>query len=124
MQTLEQFVTTNLGQRVGDGQCVALIEAWLDALGKPRIGGNAKDLLDIAPTASYAIFRNNPTNFPMAGDIVVWDGSWGAGYGHTGVVCYANVMHLVVFEQNDPYGSGCLVATHDYSGVAGWLRVR
>lgn len=128
MQTLDEFVQANLGKaNVGDtpenkGQCVGLIEVWLDNLHLPHVWGNAVDLLKNAPVASYGVYHNQAGNYPLAGDIVVWDATWGAGAGHTGVVLYASSMQLVVFEQNDPTGSPCIVATHGYTGVAGWLR--
>jgi hypothetical protein len=37
------------------------------------------------------------------------------------VVLAANAAQVVMFEQNDPDGSPPIVATHDYSGVAGWI---
>lgn len=103
------------------GQCVGLVELWLAANGHPNIWGNAVQLLDNAPEPPYQVLRNTPDNFPSLGDIVCWDGTWGAGNGHTAVVIAANVMHLAVFEQNDPVGAGATVMTHDYSGVAGWI---
>ena len=106
---------------VNRGQCVGLVEAWLDVLGKPHIPGNAKDLLDGADHKVYKVTANLPSNFPQPGAIIVWGGSWGGGYGHTAVVLAANVNHVVTFEQNDPTGSPPLVATHNYSGVIGWI---
>ncbi len=112
----------NTGDTPGNmGQCVGLVEVWIDVNKHPHIAGNAVDLLDNADLAHYQLFRNGPTNFPPAGAIVCWDGSWGAGYGHCAVVLAANSMQLVVAEQNDPEGAAPLVATHSYGGVAGWL---
>lgn len=106
------------------GQCVGLIEMWVDAHHAPHLWGNAADLLANADIGRYVITRNAPTNMPNPGAIVVWGPSWGGGYGHTAVVVAATLMHLVVFEQNDPDGSPPLVATHDYSGVIGWLEFK
>lgn len=103
------------------GQCVGLVEVWLAANGKPHIVGNAVDLLQNADPKAYTVTRNGPTNFPPAGAVVCWDGSWGGGYGHTAIVLAASPMQLVVFEQNDPDGAAPLVATHSYAGVAGWM---
>lgn len=103
------------------GQCVGLIEVWLDANKLPHIWGNAKDLMTNATTQFYRVIGNGPTNYPLPGAIVCWDETWGAGAGHTAVVLAANSMHLVVFEQNDPTGSPPLVATHTYQGVLGWI---
>ncbi len=112
----------NVGENsVNRGQCVGLIEVWLTSQGKPHIPGNAVDLLREADRSAYTVVDNTADNYPQPGDIVCWGPSWGAGYGHTAVVVSANSMWLAVFEQNDPEGASCRVATHDYSGVAGWI---
>ena len=119
-KTLDQ---PNTGDNpINRGQCVGLVEAWLDLLGKPHIPGNAKDLLSNSQGLdAYKQTINAPVNYPQAGDIIVWGPTWGAGYGHTAVVLAANINHVVVFEQNDPAGSPPIVGTHDYSGVLGWI---
>jgi len=127
MINLATFIATYLGvANTGDnpvnrGQCVGLVEQYLDANKKPLIAGNAKDLLNNADVRAYKVFHNTPTNVPPAGAILVWDASWGAGYGHTAIVVAANVNHVAVFEQNDPAGSPPIVATHGYQGVLGWI---
>jgi len=124
---LAPFIAEFLGQpNTGDtpenaGQCVGLVEKWLDANGKPHIWGNADQLLANADKRLYKRTTNIPTNHPPPGAIVCWSSSWGDGAGHTAIVVAANVMGLVVFEQNDPTGSPPVVATHGYSGVEGWL---
>jgi len=125
--TLENFIRTYLGVAgVGDttenlGQCVGLIEKWLDINNLPHIWGNAVDLLNNAPLSVYKIVRNQPTNMPSGGNIVCWDATWGGGNGHCAIVLAANVNQLAVLEQNNPNGSPPLVATHGYTGVAGWI---
>jgi surface antigen len=122
-----QFISAYLGvgnvgeNPVNRGQCVGLVEVWLTANKKPHIAGNAKDLLANADLKDYKTFHNGPTNLPPPGAIVCWDGSWGAGYGHTAVVIAANANRLAVLEQNDPTGAPCVVATHGYQGVLGWI---
>jgi surface antigen len=124
---LLDFVQEYLGvANTGDnapnaGQCVGLIEVWLDKNLKPHVWGNAVDLMANAPLTSYKVTPNGPTNFPAAGNILCWGSSWGGGDGHCAVVLAANAAQVVVFEQNDPDGSPPIVATHDYSGVAGWI---
>lgn len=103
------------------GQCTGLAMLWVEANSHPLIWADAKDLLSQAPLTDYQVFHNGPTNAPPPGALVVWNDTWGGGYGHVAVVVAANAMHLAVVEQNDPIGAGPLVATHDYSGVAGWL---
>jgi hypothetical protein len=106
------------------GQCVGLVELWCDVNGTPHIPGNAVDLLGDADGAHYDKVANGPHNFPPAGAIICWDGSWGGGFGHTAVVVAASPMQVVVFEQNDPEGAAPLVATHSYGGVQGWLILK
>ena len=127
MRALIRFIQGYLGrQNVGTtvpnlGQCVGLVEEWLAVSDKPLLPGNAVDLLASARSAGVATTVNTPTNYPQPGDIVCWDGTWGNGYGHCAIVIAATEMKLAVFEQNDPVGSPPTVATHDYSGVAGWI---
>ncbi len=113
---------SNTGDTTGNkGQCVGLIEVWLDTLHRKHIPGNAGDLLANAPAEGYTVTENTPTNFPKAGDIVCWNGSWGGGYGHTAVVLAADEVSLLVFEQNEPDGSPPAIGLHTYGGVAGWI---
>lgn len=125
--TLSMFIRAYLGaQNTGDtpgnmGQCVGLVEKWLDANAKPRIPGNAKDLIANAPHADYKATVNLPDNYPPPGAIVCWNASWGGGYGHCAIVVASNAMHLAVFEQNNPEGAAPVVATHGYDGVTGWI---
>lgn len=127
-QRLAAFVSkyTN-APGVGDtdpnrGQCVGLIEVWIDTLKLPHIWGNAADLLANAPLASYGRVYNGPTDFPMPGDIVVWGSAWGGGFGHTGIAVTAHVMSLTAFQQNDPTDSPPHLKVYTYSGILGWLR--
>src|SRR5664279_5649780 len=126
MIDLTTFMAMYLGiAHTGDtpankGQCVGLVEQWLDAQKRPHIWGDAKDLLANAGSG-YRVTRNGPTNAPAPGNVVCWDSTWGAGAGHTAVVVAANSNYLVVFEQNNPQGSPPIVTTHGYSGVLGWL---
>ena len=103
------------------GQCVGLIEVWLDRWKLPHIWGNASDLLANADRRLYTVTANGPTNYPEPGAVLVWGPSWGGGDGHTAVVVSANRNFVAVFEQNDPVGFAPTVATHTYDGVAGWL---
>ena len=127
MAKLIAFINRYLGMKnMGDvdqyaSQCVRLIEKWLTTNGKPLIWSNAADLLMMASRGDYHVTMNTPTNYPPAGAIVVWNSTWGEGYGHTAVAVAANLHYLTVFEQNDPAGALPLVATHDYDGVAGWI---
>jgi CHAP domain-containing protein len=112
-----------VGNTAGNrGECVGLVEVWLDFLGMPHVWGNAKDLLANAPLPPYRVFLNQPTNFPEPGDVVVWGDTWGGGYGHTGIAVTAAVMEMTIFQQNDPQGSTPHIKLYGYGGVKGWLR--
>jgi hypothetical protein len=125
--TLIRFILLNFGRAlVGDtpenrGQCVGLVEAWLDVNLKVHIWGDAAALLLNADHNVYKVVKNTPLNAPPMGAIVVWGADWGDGHGHCAVVVAANASRMAVFEQNNPAGSPPVLATHGYSGVVGWL---
>lgn len=124
---LATFIAGNLGvANVGDtavnaGQCVGLVEKWLDVNGKKHIWGNAKDLLQQADLKQFKVTRNLPLNAPQPGAVICWNGFWGGGFGHTAVVVAANRNFVVVFEQNNPTGAAPVVNTHGYRDVLGWI---
>jgi surface antigen len=123
---LQDFSAATTGKVVGDtpenkGQCVGLVEVWIDAFGLPHIWGNAKDLLTNADKNAYDVIYNTPTNVPAPGSIVCWDATWGGGFGHTALVLKADVNTITVLEQNNPIGSPVKQATHTYPGVQGWI---
>lgn len=71
---------------------------------------------------------------PQAGDIIYWDKTVG-GYGHVAICLSADSTTLTTFDQNWPvegyYDNGNFIGTgkahkqeHDYTGVAGWLRLK
>lgn len=128
--TLNEFINKYNGVKCGDtpenfSQCVGLVELWGDNLGKEHIWGNAKDLLNNADRTSYDVIYNSPFNSPQAGDILVFNSSWGGGYGHTGVVVNASIWSFDLFEQNNPIGEAPHVLHHstmDYFSVLGWLH--
>ena len=127
MVDLATFIRAYLGAaNTGDtpgnmGECVGLVEKWVDANAKPHIPGNARDLLGMADHKAYKATLNLPGNYPPPGAIVCWGSTWGGGFGHCAIVVASNVMHLAVFEQNNPEGAAPVVATHGYAGVTGWL---
>ena len=104
------------------GECVGLISMWVEELGLPHIWGHAKDLLTNADKNHFKVIKNSIDNYPVAGDIVCWDKTWGGGFGHTGVVIVADKYELDVFEQNP--NAPHIIHHPNYSGVQGWLRVQ
>ncbi len=142
IQSLSDFIAQYQGKiNIGDtpentGQCVGLIELWIDNLGLPHIWGNAIDLLKNADTKSFDIVMNTPTNSPSAGDIVVFGKPYGASiqngitvyFGHCAIVISATENSLLVFEQNDitsddPTGA-CQKKTYTYEALqkTGWIH--
>lgn len=109
------------------GQCVGLVEVWNDEFLKfQHEWGNAVDLLKNADTSLFDVIFNDPkdySQFPLCGDILVFDSSWGNGFGHTGVIDEATGKDFILFEQNNPEGNPCELIGHpDYVGVLGWLH--
>lgn len=61
-----QFASNNLGQRVGDGQCFALVDQALRSIG----ARSASDFGDITPTANYVWGREVTIDLVQAGDAI------------------------------------------------------
>lgn len=123
MLGIQDFINTYVGQgNVGNtdgnrGQCVGLVEVWLENLGLPIIWGNACDLANNAPRSLYDIIPNSATYVPPVGAIGCLPAGWGGSpVGHTFLVAPGtDVNTLVVFEQNDRIGGGngsCRLYTH------------
>jgi surface antigen len=134
--TLQEFISNYNGQtNVGDteankGQCVGLIEVWLDAISAgSHIWGNANDLMGNANSDYFDVIANTPTGVPAAGDVICWSaGFGGSAVGHTAIVESADVNTFTVFEQNDRIGGGngaCRTHTFsNYDHVQGWIHPR
>ena len=134
MLSLSAFIAKYTGMKnVGDtpeniGECVGLIEVYNDECFRyPHIWGNAKDLLADADPKFFDVEYNDITNLtqvPPVGAIMVWDGTWGGGKGHTGILVTAipNSTVFTSFEQNNPAGHAPEINMHvNYVGVLGWL---
>jgi len=135
--TLQQFVAVNIGKpNLGDtpqnkGQCVGLIEVWLDALGvnDPHLWGNAIDLLKNADPSKFDVVYNKPgdtTQFPPDGAVVVLGAPYGKQpdgtyLGHTGLSNKSSGVILRLFEQNDPLNGLPQIRQYDYTSCVGWL---
>lgn len=105
------------------GQCVGLVEVWIDTLGGPHDWGNATDLYNNADPNFFAKIPNTPTAIPQQGDIIVWDGKFNGGLGHTGIATgKADINSFDCFEQNDPINSKPHVKNYNYAYITGWLR--
>lgn len=129
MPTVQDLIDQTNGQFISvtgpdDKQCTAIPHYWERMLGLGIVYGNAKDTFANAPDDTYEKELNGPSNFPRPGSIIVWDGGWGAGYGHTGVVVSANPNTFDVLEQNDGDGGLTHVGRHDYAHIIGWFYPR
>jgi len=103
------------------GQCVGLVMVFIADLGLPHIWGHAKDIYANAGS-EYEKIPNTPEGVPQLGDIIVWNGRMGGGYGHIAIVEKATVDSFTSFDQNYPTGSAPRLVEHTYSSVIGWLR--
>ena len=134
MKILKDFVLENYGQKIGTtpvnmGECVGLVQAWGANLGLSWFSGNAKDLFDNAPTKEWIKTKNAKDKYPQAGDVIVWNGNMGGGYGHTALVLGSFPAHdlTVVFEQNNAGAEGgttCEVTAYSgssWNNCIGWL---
>lgn len=127
--TLQAFIDKYTGVAgVGNtpenrGECVGLVMVWTASQGLPHTWGHAKDLLANADRKAFLVIPNSETNHPLPGDVLCWNGRWGGGYGHTGVVVSADASTFTTFEQNNPKGSAPRLVKHaNYSNVQGWMR--
>lgn len=129
MDKLQQFIFAFNGQKnIGDtsenkGQCVGLIEEWLDeTLHLSHVWGNAMDLLSNADPKVYTVEYNTPTGIPPRGSVLVFKKEFNGTVGHTGIVTKADVNTFELFEQNNPTGAGCRLHTYpNYANVLGWI---
>ena len=132
MPNVQDLVNQRSGQIVNidgsdAGQCTAIVHAWEAMLGLPLVLGNAINMWGNAPTSLYVKVLNAPTNYPVPGDIVVYEpnnAAVGTGpLGHIGVCVRADVNTLDVFEQNDePTLAAHIQHRSGYAGIKGWLH--
>ena len=100
-------------------QCVDLVKAYFkEVLNLNPIQGDAIQYWWKVPQGFTAI-KNTPLNYPQQGDLIVWNYP---PNGHIAICQSANLLSLVCFEQNNPIGSPCHSAKHNYKSVLGWLR--
>ena len=125
MLSYGQFKPQYLGRKVDfDGwygaQCVDLVQFYnRDAAGGKFLSGNAKDIYG-QQADKYTWVRNTPNGVPPQGAVIVYDSSWGGGFGHVAIVDSANTSVVNILSQNLPYGSGTIVTQTKYNGVIGW----
>ncbi len=126
---LDQFLTKYANKSNDyDGyygaQCFDLFQFYnRDVVGAPFVTGDAaKDIWETYPRAFYERIGNEPTNYPVRGDVVIWGSGYGI-YGHVAIVTEADVNTFTVLSQNDPIGVPSIYKTYtSWKGVLGWLR--
>lgn len=136
--TLDQLVTKYEGYKTddydGNGiQCIDLIKAYVkEVFGiTPGAWGHAKEYLNSWNT--YSALKNNFTRHyysstnkfvPQKGDILVFDETFGGGYGHVAIALSGcTSSKLISFDQNITTSKVCTKKTRNsYSGLAGVLR--
>lgn len=138
------FKSNVLGKVVGDGQCVALSDAYAEYLnpgvqpygGLPALGsdGGAKDLAGTNNEFFSWIANdvNNPNQVPSQGDIMVFGSTPAAGYtnsfdnpyGHTGICDSASSSGYELLQQNAPNEGEAVNVTYypwNFRPCLGWL---
>lgn len=116
-------------EKVGSGQCVALIYAYYQYLGYKVVYGNATDFQNNAlPDKEWKRIKNSDGFKPKPGDIAVWAGNSDLNqyytlgpYGHVGIVRSGNATEFKSVEQhvNGLYTQYC---TRPTSYVTCWIR--
>lgn len=135
--TIQEFINKYNGKPVDrDGfygaQCADLATQWtaeafgIGFLPTPYSGG-AKDFwehFDTIPVLrdNFVRIPNTPDFIPQAGDLMVWNGNYGGGYGHVAIT--TGKGDLNTFESFDQNWGGMYahLVLHDYNGVYGVLR--
>lgn len=130
----QEYIDSNLGKYVevagsanAKNQCVDAANGYIrDVLGLPIVEWtNAVDFPEKAG-GSFDFIANTKEVKPNPGDLVIfkqYKGLYGEE-GHIGVVVYADLSSMKVFEQNYPTGSACRIGDHNYLGCRGWLRAK
>jgi len=147
-KTYEQFKQENIGEKIDlDGfpkgaiyQCwdlgqKAFNELWeLDYWLFCKWSGGVKDIWEYRSEMfdldDWEFEQNEYHTIPQQKDIVIFDGRFGGGYGHIGIVESANINTLTILEQNAGQGDGdgkdgdeTRVSTYpNYRGVYGFIR--
>lgn len=78
-----------------------------------------------ADGVEYERIPNTPDNFPIYGDIIIWNENTGGGFGHVAVILDANVTNFRVREQDGFTQKGIQETLYPtYRNVLGWYRIK
>lgn len=132
---VDKFVEKWIGKKADfdgayAGQCVDLFRFYVqDVLRHPQPKGvnGAKDFwtnYETDPNLNkyFKKIANTPTFVPIKGDVVVWNGKAGQGFGHIAIFLEGDVNGFTSFDQNWPTLSKCTKTKHDYKNVYGVFR--
>lgn len=123
----QDFVNKYNGKPVDfDGQlgiqCMDLYQQYnKDVVGGPHIPSNAKDVWNNYPKDKYDRIANTPNGVPQKGDVMIWNGNVGGGYGHIGMFNEGNVWRFSSFDQNWII-KNAHIQEHNYTNLIGWLH--
>lgn len=108
-------------------QCVDLFRYYhRDVVGDAQIGsvGSAKNIWTNAGM-NRAYYRVNASGRAQQGDVVVFDGSWGSGHGHVGIVLSDKGGKLTIINSNSSTvgnGKPTNIVTVPKRGLLGYFR--
>lgn len=132
---LDDFVKKYLGKEVDfdgayAGQCVDLYRQYVQEvleLPQPNPVSGAKLLwesfdIDKNLYTYYDKISNSTFGIPEKGDVVIWNGNAGNGYGHVSIFLEGGILSFKSFDQNWPTLSVCTITEHNYKNIYGWLR--
>jgi|GEM_PF-5271397 len=127
----QEFINFHNGRGVDvDGyagnQCMDLYLAYeREVLGIPLWGAACAKLVWNSYPPQLEKIPNTPSGVPRLGDVVVWTNGT---YGHIAIATgVGDTNTFQTLDQNYPYGLDnnpypAKLITHNYNGVAGWLR--
>ena len=129
--TIENFVNKWKGKQLevagsqnAKFQCVDLVNGYIrDVLELGIVEWtNAKDFPERFNKNDFEYIENTPNGVPLRGDIMVWNGNVGGGYGHISLFLSGNIGSFQSFDQNWSIPLFCTIENHSYNNVRGWLR--
>jgi hypothetical protein len=133
--TFKEFVEKyNKGRWDFDGyygpQCVDLFRFYIRDvlnLSQPKGVQGAKDFwanydTDQILKKNFKQIENTPSAIPEEGDVVIWSGKVGGGFGHIAMAIRGNINTFVSLDQNWKGQGNTDEVTHDYKNIYGWFR--
>lgn len=92
-------------QKVGNGECVALIKAYYEFLGVKGIDGNASTYSSNALPKGWQRIPYSKGFVAKPGDIAVWTwNKWARNNGHVAIVAAADSSGMTFYDQGKSYG--------------------